>query len=40
MRRIDLDVGNLKKWNDKQYLYPISQADVLRNPKLGQNPGW
>jgi hypothetical protein len=29
-----------RKWNDKQYFYPIPQADVLRNPKLGQNPGW
>ncbi len=29
-----------RKWNDKQYLYPIPQADLLLNPKLGQNPGW
>lgn len=29
-----------RKWNDKQYYYPIPQADVLRNPALGQNPGW
>lgn len=29
-----------RKWNDKQYFYPIPQADVLKNPKLGQNPGW
>jgi hypothetical protein len=29
-----------RKWNDKQYFYPIPQADVLRNPALGQNPGW
>jgi hypothetical protein len=29
-----------RKWNDKLYLYPIPQADLLVNPKLGQNPGW
>ncbi len=29
-----------RKWNDKQYLYPIPQADLLLNPKLQQNPGW
>lgn len=29
-----------RKWNDKQYFYPIPQADALRNPALGQNPGW
>lgn len=29
-----------RKWNDKQYFYPIPQTDLLRNPKLGQNPGW
>jgi hypothetical protein len=29
-----------RKWNDKQYFYPIPQADLLRNPKLVQNPGW
>ncbi len=29
-----------RKWNDKQYFYPIPQTDLLKNPKLGQNPGW
>lgn len=29
-----------RKWNDKQYFYPIPQTDALRNPALGQNPGW
>jgi len=29
-----------RKWDDKLYYYPIPQADLLRNPKLGQNPGW
>ncbi|WP_316771083.1 RagB/SusD family nutrient uptake outer membrane protein [Pedobacter frigiditerrae] len=29
-----------RKWSDKQYYYPIPQADALRNPALGQNPGW
>ncbi|GAB3906698.1 RagB/SusD family nutrient uptake outer membrane protein [Mucilaginibacter boryungensis] len=27
-------------WDDKYYLYPIPQADLQVNPKLGQNPGW
>jgi len=29
-----------RKWDDKKYLYPIPTADLLINPKLGQNPGW
>jgi hypothetical protein len=29
-----------RKWDDKMYYYPIPQADLLRNPALGQNPGW
>lgn len=30
----------VRKWEDKKYLYPIPTADLLINPKLGQNPGW
>lgn len=29
-----------RKWDDKMYYYPIPQADLQRNPALGQNPGW
>jgi hypothetical protein len=29
-----------RKWEDKKYLYPIPTADLLINPRLGQNPGW
>ena len=29
-----------RRWDDKLYYYPIPQADLLKNPKLGQNPGW
>jgi len=29
-----------RKWKDKQYYYPIPQADLIKNPALGQNPGW
>lgn len=29
-----------RKWNDKNYLYPIPLNDVQRNPNLKQNPGW
>lgn len=27
-------------WEDKMYLYPISQQELYNNPNLGQNPGW
>lgn len=27
-------------WDDKMYYYPIPQADLQRNPALGQNAGW
>ncbi|HWR98993.1 MAG TPA: RagB/SusD family nutrient uptake outer membrane protein [Prolixibacteraceae bacterium] len=29
-----------RKWEDKMYLYPIPQNDLLTNPALKQNPGW
>ena len=29
-----------RKWDQKNYLYPIPEADVLTNPALEQNPGW
>lgn len=29
-----------REWADKKYLYPIPEADRIRNPALGQNPGW
>ena len=27
-------------WNDKMYLFPIPQTEILKNPNLEQNPGW
>ncbi len=27
-------------WDDKMYFYPIPAVDLVKNPKLGQNPGW
>jgi hypothetical protein len=29
-----------RKWEDRNYYYPIPQADIITNPKLKQNPGW
>jgi starch-binding outer membrane protein, SusD/RagB family len=29
-----------RKWEQKNYLYPIPEADLLTNPALKQNPGW
>ena len=29
-----------RKWNERNYLYPIPLNDLQRNPKLLQNPGW
>jgi len=29
-----------REWNDKKYFYPIPESALLKNPKLGQNPGW
>lgn len=29
-----------RTWNDKMYLFPISQSEIVKNPNLGQNPGW
>ncbi len=34
-------MNNIKrKWEDKMYLYPIPQTDLITNPNLGQNTGW
>ncbi|WP_285056396.1 RagB/SusD family nutrient uptake outer membrane protein [Pedobacter ginsengisoli] len=30
----------VKKYEDKQYLYPINANERLLNPNLNQNPGW
>jgi starch-binding outer membrane protein, SusD/RagB family len=29
-----------RKWEDKNYYYPIPEDDRLTNPNLDQNPGW
>lgn len=29
-----------REWLDKKYLYPIPEAARVKNPALGQNPGW
>ncbi|MDR1724616.1 MAG: RagB/SusD family nutrient uptake outer membrane protein [Tannerella sp.] len=29
-----------REWLDKKYLYPIPETDKIKNPNLGQNPGW
>ena len=29
-----------RQWNDKMYLFPIPQTEILKNPNLEQNPGW
>lgn len=30
----------IREWEDKKYLYPIPEADRIKNPALGQNPGY
>ena len=29
-----------RQWEQKNYLYPIPEGDLLTNPALEQNPGW
>ncbi|MDR2968068.1 MAG: RagB/SusD family nutrient uptake outer membrane protein [Tannerellaceae bacterium] len=29
-----------REWLDKKYLYPVPEADRVKNPALEQNPGW
>jgi hypothetical protein len=29
-----------REWTDKKYYYPIPQTALLKNQRLGQNPGW
>lgn len=29
-----------RTWDDKLYFYPIPATDLVKNPDLGQNPGW
>jgi hypothetical protein len=29
-----------REWDDKKYFYPIPESALLKNSKLGQNPGW
>jgi hypothetical protein len=30
----------IRTWDDKLYFYPIPANDLVKNPNLGQNPGW
>ena len=35
------DLGDRQRvWEDKHYLYPIPDLDIIMNPNLTQNPGW
>jgi len=38
--RVNLSGIPVREWLDKKYLYPIPEADRVKNPALGQNPGW
>ena len=29
-----------RQWDDKMYLFPIAQTELMKNPNLTQNPGW
>lgn len=29
-----------RMWSDKNYLFPIPQDQIMKNPNLKQNPGW
>lgn len=29
-----------RQWDDKMYLFPIPQSEILKNPNLKQNTGW
>ena len=29
-----------RQWNDKMYLFPIPQSEIMKNKNLTQNPGW
>lgn len=29
-----------RRWEDKMYLFPIPQSEILKDPNLTQNPGW
>ncbi|MBQ9224048.1 MAG: RagB/SusD family nutrient uptake outer membrane protein [Prevotella sp.] len=29
-----------RQWNDKMYLFPIPQTELMKNRNLTQNPGW
>jgi hypothetical protein len=31
---------NTRVWDDKMYLYPISNTEIFKNSNLEQNPGW
>ena len=33
-------VKNTRQWDDKMYFFPIPQSERMKNPNLGQNPGW
>lgn len=34
------EVLETRAWNDRQYLFPIAQSEILKSGALTQNPGW
>ena len=29
-----------RTWDDKMYLFPLPQSELMKNKNLVQNPGW
>ena len=29
-----------RSWDNKMYLFPIPQSELVKNQNLDQNPGW
>jgi starch-binding outer membrane protein, SusD/RagB family len=38
--RYDVELLEVREWNDKFYRFPIMEAEMMKNKNLEQNPGW
>lgn len=38
--RIEKKTVQSRYWDEKMYLYPVSEEELHKNPNLNQNPGW
>ena len=40
LMKFNIDKTSQRAWPERQYLYPVPEVVIQKNPNLNQNPGW